>query len=472
MPGGGCLVSPQGVSGVRHSPSPSNLSLEQAAGASSPFSVCARRVCVGSRHPPDSARSCELHLRAMGAAQGCQEGGASCLSEECPGLGTLPSPTVRPWATGLEPAARFRWAPGVWAWGPVTYPTTHAVASWLYALWGRHKGARTGAPLASARGVQGRALSTRHGISANAGLPTTTEQASPLLELTTTHLEAHHLLEYPGKLVRPADVRTPALHIRKGGPLHLGDTTVHLGVTQAVQHHNLVHLNKLEGRLAQVPQLARGDLLSTQGPAYFMEAVLNAAIGYQALHLPDPQGALRHARQQLTKAGAQHGGWPTFFPKEAMVAHWRYYGDNTGALVDTAYAKHAAQLLHRMTDKHHPDVREAAAIRINDAQTARKACSRWLLAQHSVPTSVSTGIWAQLQLLLPHHTHAMLTNHHCDLQGPLVARYTDIHRHPERKVDALRLLGATITMVYITPTQMKVVAQCRAPHAPFLSNPQ
>ena len=105
-----------------------------------------------------------------------------------------------------------------------------------------------------------------------------------------------------------------------------------------------------------------------------MEAVLNAAIGYQALHLPRPQDALRHARQQVTKAWAQHGGWPTSFPKEAMMAHWRYYGDNTGALVDMAYAKHAAHLLHRVTHNHQPEVREAAAICIKEAQMARNTC--------------------------------------------------------------------------------------------------
>ena len=42
-----------------------------------------------------------------------------------------------------------------------------------------------------------------------------------------------------------------------------------------------------------------------QGLAYFMAAVLNTAIGYQALHLPDPQDTPRHARQQVTKAWAQ-----------------------------------------------------------------------------------------------------------------------------------------------------------------------
>ena len=48
---------------------------------------------------------------------------------------------------------------GVRAWGPVTNPTARALASWLCALWGRHEGARGGAPPAWVWGVRGRALS-------------------------------------------------------------------------------------------------------------------------------------------------------------------------------------------------------------------------------------------------------------------------------------------------------------------------
>ena len=67
---------------------------------------------------------------------------------------------------------------------------------------------------------------------------------------------------------------------------------------------------------------------------------------------------------------------------------------------------------------------------------------------------------------------AILTDHHCDQQGPRVATHTDIHRHPAGEVDTLRLVGATVTIVYITPTQMRIMAQCDAHHAPFLSDPQ
>ena len=85
---------------------------------------------------------------------------------------------------------------------------------------------------------------------------------------------------------------------------------------------------------------------------------------------------------------------------------------------------------------------------------------------------MGTGSWPQLQLILPHLKHAILTNHHYDQQGPLVATYTDIHRHPAGNVGTLGLMEATITMVHITPTQTRVMAGCGAHHAPFLSDAQ
>ena len=65
---------------------------------------------VGTRHQPHSARSCELALRAVGAAPGRTGGGASCLGVERPGMGALPPPTTRPFGRAAE--ARFPLAVG------------------------------------------------------------------------------------------------------------------------------------------------------------------------------------------------------------------------------------------------------------------------------------------------------------------------------------------------------------------------
>ena len=57
------------------------------------------------------------------------------------------------------------------AWGPVTNPTARALASWLCALWGRHNGARGGAPPAWVWRVRGRALSHPQTARPLGGLP-------------------------------------------------------------------------------------------------------------------------------------------------------------------------------------------------------------------------------------------------------------------------------------------------------------
>ena len=99
---------------------------------------------VGTRHQPHSARSCELALRAVGAARG-RPGGAPLAwvwGAWCRAL-SHPRPLAL-WACGRGPLPTGCGCGGVRAWGPVTNPTARALASWLCALWGRHEGARGG----------------------------------------------------------------------------------------------------------------------------------------------------------------------------------------------------------------------------------------------------------------------------------------------------------------------------------------
>ena len=65
---------------------------------------------VGTHHQPQRARSCELALRAVGAARGCPGGGASCLGVGRPGSGTLPAPECPP--SGRAAGAHYPLAVG------------------------------------------------------------------------------------------------------------------------------------------------------------------------------------------------------------------------------------------------------------------------------------------------------------------------------------------------------------------------
>ena len=99
---------------------------------------------VGTRHQPHSARSCELALRAVGAARGRPGGAPLAWVWGARGRALSHPRPLALWACGRGPLPTGCGCGGVRAWGPVTNPTARALASWLCALWGRHEGARGG----------------------------------------------------------------------------------------------------------------------------------------------------------------------------------------------------------------------------------------------------------------------------------------------------------------------------------------
>ena len=135
--------------GVRHLgsgalPPPTTRPFGRAAAAHYPLALGAGGAGVGTRHQPHSAHSCELALRAVGAARGRPGGAPLAWVWGVRGRAlSHPRPLVRP-GVRPGPTTRWLWVRGLRAWGPVTNPTARALASWLCALWRRHEGARGG----------------------------------------------------------------------------------------------------------------------------------------------------------------------------------------------------------------------------------------------------------------------------------------------------------------------------------------
>ena len=89
-----------------------------------------------------------------------------------------------------------------------------------------------------------------------------------------------------------------------------------------------------------------------------------------------------------------------------------------------------------------------------------------------MPTNTNTRIWNQLQLLLPSRHHAILTNHTCQEEGPLAVLCRDLHYRPKGTIDTIDLVGASITVVYITLSQMRFLHRSGANDTPFLQLPE
>ena len=105
---------------------------------------CGGGAGVGTRHQPHNARSCELALRAVGAARGRPGGAPPAWVWGVRGRALSHPRLPALWAGCRGPLPTGCGCGGVRAWGPVTHPTARALASWLCALWGRHEGARRG----------------------------------------------------------------------------------------------------------------------------------------------------------------------------------------------------------------------------------------------------------------------------------------------------------------------------------------
>ena len=300
--------------------------------------------------------------------------------------------------------------------------------------------------------------------------PTVTQQANDLLDVTVSYLSHNNLIVHPTKSVTMIKrSATPPTLGPKGPPMQVVTTTTHLRVIQAANPEDATLPPKLQSHLDHLPRYksptTRALSLSHQSLVYYLTGVLNASIGFQALRLTHPTTALQPATRAVTKAWAAHGGWRTSIPTRAIPAAWPHYGDAIGDEVKAAYTRHTALLLHRMTHNHSPEVREVTTIRLQAAQRARNTCPRWVLHQTGMPTDMNTRLWNQLQLLLPSPHHTILTNHTCPEEGPLAVLCGDLHHHPKGTIHTIDLVGASITVVYVTlPQNAGPAPQRGTPH--------
>ena len=112
VPGGGASCLGVGRPGSGALPPPNARPLGGLPGPTTHWLWVRGGAGVGTHHQPHSARSCELALRAVGAAPGRPGGGASCLGVGRPGSGALPAPTARPLGGLPEPTNHWLWVRG------------------------------------------------------------------------------------------------------------------------------------------------------------------------------------------------------------------------------------------------------------------------------------------------------------------------------------------------------------------------
>ena len=297
-------------------------------------------------------------------------------------------------------------------------------------------------------------------------------RATKVLHAVPNYLEGNQLLAHNVK-------SATMVHSAPSAPLRLGDppmnpvnTGTYLGVQQAATANGVTLPPNLIRQLTRTLVIARIVARSTQTLAYFLQDVLNAAIGFQALHLTHPQHMLQAAATTVRRAWTIHGHRPTSLPATVRAASPPYHGDNTNHLFNNAYTAHTAAHLHRLMHNHKPEVREVFTLTLREAQYHRNTCPQYILHQRGLPTKVGARVWNHLRLLLPHNQHVIQTNHRCKETGPLAVLHIDVGGGATRSTTTLDLVVTTLHLVRVTPNQMQALQRVGTHHVPFLQHPE
>ena len=132
-------------------------------------------------------------------------------------------------------------------------------------------------------------------------------RATKVLHDVTNYLEGNQLLVHN---VRSATMvhNAPPPPLRPGGlSMNQVSTATYLGVQQAATTNEVTLPPNLISQLTRTLVIARIVALSTQALAYFLQAVLNAAIGFDAPHLTHPQQIMQDATALIRRAWTIHG---------------------------------------------------------------------------------------------------------------------------------------------------------------------
>ena len=147
-------------------------------------------------------------------------------------------------------------------------------------------------------------------------LPTTrdTTRATKMFHVVTNYLEGNQL---PVHNVKSAAMvhNTPPPTLHPGDrPMNPVCTATYPGVQEAASANKVTLPPNLIRQLTQTLVIARIVALSTQALAYFLQAVLNAAIGFQTLPLAHPVQMIQEAGTTVQRAWTIHGHRATSLP--------------------------------------------------------------------------------------------------------------------------------------------------------------
>ena len=268
--------------------------------------------------------------------------------------------------------------------------------------------------------------------------------------------------------------------LRRGGEegmaLDVGDGVAWL--ERAEEAVVLGHVQAMEARGVRLPdRLVRGFRAtlvvlrhhppSVQTTPYYLRAVLNAAVGYQGMHLPYWREQLEEVEGEVRRLIRGYEGIPTEVPWCVSRSPTAYYGERMPTAGE-AYRAHTARTLSRMCHNQEEVVRRVCYHAVAEVQKEEDMCPRYVWRRRRRLAAGKKGrMWRALQAVLPGEEHMLATNRTCGRRRPILVLDTDFGGATHGTVRWIRKEGVNMEVLHVRRKDMKEYKKAGLHHAEF-----
>ena len=249
--------------------------------------------------------------------------------------------------------------------------------------------------------------------------------------------------------------------------LERAEKAVLLGHVQAMQARGVRLPDKLLRGFRAMLVVPRHHPPSVQTTLYYLRVVLNAAIGYQGMHLPYWRGQLEEVEGEVRRLIRGYEGIPTEVPWCVSRLSMAYYGEGMPRAGE-AYGAHTARTLSRMCHIQEEVVRRVCYQAITEVQKVEKMCRRYVWhRRRQLPAWKKERMWRVLQAVLPGEMHMLATNRTCGRRGPILVPDADFRQAAHGTVRWVRKEGVSMEVLHVRRKDIKEYKKTGLHHAEF-----
>ena len=207
--------------------------------------------------------------------------------------------------------------------------------------------------------------------------------------------------------------------------LERAEEAVVLGYVQAAGAEGIRLPQELLNRFRAMMVVLQKQPPLVQTTLYYLGAVLNAAIGYQGMHLPYWRGQLEEVEGEVRRLIRGYERIPTDVPRCVLQSPRTYYGEGMPTAGE-AYRAHAARTLNRMCHNQEEVVRGICYHAVAEVQKEENMCPRFEWhRRRRLEAGKKERMRCNLQAVLPGEKHMLATNRTCGRSGPVLVLTVD-----------------------------------------------